>query len=116
MRHQKTKITLDRKKASRNALLRSLSESVIIRESVKTTHAKAKAVRPLVEKLITLGKKGDLNAKRDILKVFYTKIAMKKLVDVIAPRYTDRAGGYTRIIALPPRKGDGAKMAVIELV
>ncbi len=116
MRHKSAKVTLDRKKSQRDALLRSLAESVLVRERVITTTAKAKAVRPWVEKLITLGKKNSLHSRREILKVVYTQLACKKVIDVIAPRYADRAGGYTRIVALPPRKGDGAAMSVIELV
>lgn len=116
MRHLKSKVTLDRKKASREALLRSLAESVILRERVQTTQAKAKAVRPMVEKLVTLGKKNTLHAKREILRAVYTKAAQRKLTDYLAPKYKDRAGGYTRIVQLGSRAGDGAHIAIIELV
>ncbi len=115
MRHKNAKVTLDRKASSRQALLRSLVEAIILREKIQTTHAKAKAVRPLVEKLITQAKKNTLHGKRQILKTVYTKGAMRKLTQEIAPRYADRAGGYTRITKTPPRAGDGAAMAVIEL-
>ncbi len=116
MRHASSKVTLDRKKAQREALLRSLAESVILREKVVTTIAKAKAVRPIVEKLVTRAKKNTLHDKREILKVAYTTNAMQKLTKEIAPRYADRAGGYTRITKMPPRRGDGADMALIEFV
>lgn len=116
MRHLNKKVTLDRKKASREALLRSLAESVILRERVQTTQAKAKAVRPMVEKLVTLGKKNTMHAKREILRVVYTKEAQRKLSELLAPKYKDRAGGYTRIVHLGSRAGDGAHMAIIELV
>ncbi|MEK7647568.1 MAG: 50S ribosomal protein L17 [Patescibacteria group bacterium] len=116
MRHNNKVKTFDRKKASREALFRSLAESVILRERVETTQAKAKYVRPLVEKLITLGKKRSLHAQREILKQVYTQQARKKLVEALADKYQDRAGGYTRIVASGCRPGDGASMAIIELV
>lgn len=116
MRHQNAKKTFDRKKASREALLRSLAESVILRERVETTMSKAKAIRPLVEKLVTLGKKQSLHARREILKCVYTKNAQKKLIEGLAPKYKDRAGGYTRVTKTGMREGDGARMAIIELV
>lgn len=116
MRHQKSKHTLDRKKASREALLRSLAESIILRDRIETTQAKAKALRPLVERLVTWGKKATLHGQREILKVVYTKEANRKLRESIAPRYKDRAGGYTRIVQTGVRPGDGARMAIIEFV
>lgn len=116
MRHASSKVTLDRKKAQREALLRSLAESIILREKVVTTLAKAKAVRPFVEKMVTRAKKNTLHDKREILKVAYTKNAMRKLTQEIAPRYAQRPGGYTRITKMPPRRGDGADMALIEFV
>lgn len=116
MRHLKKKVTLDRKTAARRSLLANLAESLVLYEKVKTTKAKAKALRPYVEKLITKAKKGDLNARRALLKTLYTENAVNKLIDVLGPRYKDRQGGYVRIIGLDGRKGDGAEEAIIELV
>ena len=117
MRHQKKKITLDRNKSARRALMANLVESLIIYEKIKTTKAKAKALRPMVEKLITKAKTSDLHARRELMKVLYTDNVIKKMVEVIGPRYKDREGGYTRIIKVAStRVGDGGEEAVIELV
>lgn len=116
MRHQKNKVTLDRKTASRGALLTNLVESVVLYEKVTTTKAKAKAVRPLVERLITKAKDGSLATRRTLISKLYTKNAINKLLAELGPRYYERAGGYTRITLLNNRKGDGAEEAVIELV
>ena len=116
MRHQSNKVTLDRKAAPRRALLANLVESLVLYEKITTTLAKAKALRPKVEKLITAAKANDLAARRNIAKVLYTKNATKKLVEVLGPRYAERKGGYTRIVKLGTRKGDGGEEAVIELV
>lgn len=97
-------------------MLRSLATSVILYEKVKTTKAKAKAVRPLVERMITTSKAGTVAARRSIAKIVYSDGATKKLVEELGPRYKDRAGGYTRITALGPRQGDGADIVQIELV
>jgi len=106
---------LSRKKNQRKALLKSLARALFLNEKIKTTEAKAKEVRMFAEKLITRAKKGDL-ASRRILAKYFSKDIVKKLVDEIGPRYKKRKGGYTRIIKLGPRKSDGAKMAIIELV
>lgn len=116
MRHLKKKVVLDRPKSQRRALLANLAESLILYEKVKTTKAKAKALRPVVEKLVTKAKKNNLTARREIMKVLYTQNAVKKMMEVIAPRYADRHGGYTRIITLNSRVGDGAEEAIIEFV
>lgn len=116
MRHQKRGKILDRKKAPREALLRNLATSVILYEKVQTTQAKAKAVRPIVERLITTAKKNDLTARRQLLAVLYHKNAVKKALEVLGPRYKDRQGGYTRITKIGQRQGDGAKVAQIEFV
>ena len=116
MRHRKKGKILDRKKAPREALLRNLATSIVLYEKVKTTEAKAKAVKPLVEKAITTSKAGTLAARRNLMKVFYTEQPVKKLLEVLGPRYQERPGGYARIIKLGPRKGDGADMVQIELV
>jgi large subunit ribosomal protein L17 len=116
MRHRNTGKILDRKKGPRAALLRSLATSIVLFEKVKTTKAKAKAVRPLVEKLITKGKPGTVTARRIIAATLYGENATKKVIEVLSPRYKDRAGGYTRITNLNRREGDGAEMVQIELV
>ncbi|TAN32989.1 50S ribosomal protein L17 [Patescibacteria group bacterium] len=116
MRHQKKKVTLDRKTAARRSLLANLAVSVILYEKVKTTKAKAKAVRPLVEKLITESKKQNLAARREIEGALYGSRAARKLMSELASRYKERVGGYTRVTALGERKGDAAQAAIIELV
>jgi large subunit ribosomal protein L17 len=97
-------------------MLRNLASSILIYEKVKTTKAKAAVVRPLVERMITLAKVGDLNARRGLIKVLLQKNAVKKSMEVLGDRYKDRNGGYTRITKLGPRPGDGAEMVQIELV
>lgn len=116
MRHHIKGPILDRKKAPREALLRGLAESVILYEKIKTTEAKAKAVRPLVEKMITVGKTNNLASRRKLKSFFYTENAIKKILEVLGPRFKERKGGYTRIIKIGQRKGDGARIAQIELV
>lgn len=116
MRHRKKKKILDRKKEPREMMLRNLASSVLIYEKVKTTTAKAKAVRPLVEKMITVSKKGDLTARRKLIETLPQKMAIKKAMEVLGERYKDRKGGYTRIVKIGIRQGDGAEMAQIELV
>ncbi|MDD5043291.1 MAG: 50S ribosomal protein L17 [Patescibacteria group bacterium] len=116
MRHLKRGKILDRAKAARGALLRSLATSFILYEKIKTTEAKAKALRPFVEKLITKGKRNNLTVRRELLSILYTESAVKKILEDLAPRYKDRKGGYTRITKIIPRKGDGARMAKIEFV
>ena len=116
MRHRNTKKTLDRAKAPRELMLRNLASSIIIYEKVTTTKAKALAVKPLVEKMITTAKVGDLNARRGLIKVLLQKNAVKKSMEVLGTRYQDRPGGYTRTTKIGVRKGDGAEMVQIELV
>lgn len=116
MRHLKKKITLGRVKGPRKALLRSLVESFILHGSIRTTRAKARALRTKVEPLITRAKRGTLADRRHAISFLYTDKAVKKLFDEIAPKYKDRKGGYTRIIKLTSRVNDGAEMARIELV
>ena len=107
---------LDRKKESREMLLRNLTSSVLIYEKINTTEAKAKAVKPMVEKMITLAKKGDLAATKRLISKLPQKMAVKKLTEVLGERYKDRNGGYTRIIKLGTRSGDGARVVQLELV
>jgi large subunit ribosomal protein L17 len=116
MRHRKKGKILDRKKAPREAMLRNLATSIVLYEKVKTTEAKAKAVKPLVEKAITKSKAGTLAARRNLMKTFYTEEPINKLLEVLGPRYKEREGGYTRIIKIGHRQGDGAEMVQIELV
>jgi len=107
---------LDRKRDQRKVLLRNLALSLVKSEKIKTTLAKAKFLRPTIERLITLGKKNDLSSRRKLLSFFQDEKIVKKIIDEISPRYKERKGGYTRIIKAGQRKGDGAEMAIIELV
>ena len=116
MRHRSKKVTLDRKKAPRKALLGNLAAQVILYEKIQTTEAKAKAVKPLVEKMVTRAKKDNLANRRLLLAKLPIKSSVKKVFEVIAPRYQEKAGGYLRIIKLGVRQGDGAKMAQLEFV
>ncbi|MDO8626002.1 MAG: 50S ribosomal protein L17 [Candidatus Magasanikbacteria bacterium] len=116
MRHQKKKITLDRKVGPRTALLRNLAESLILHEKIKTTKAKAKAAQSRVERLVTSAKNNTLAARRLLRADLHTDKAVKKLMEVLGPRYKDRKGGYTRLTMLGPRKGDGSQTAVIEFI
>jgi large subunit ribosomal protein L17 len=116
MRHKVAGYKLKRPVDSRNALLRNLTTSVILEERVVTTVPKAKAVKPLVEKMITLGKADTLHARRQAAAFLMTPASVKKLFDTLGTRFGQRQGGYTRIVRLGPRKGDGAEQAMIELV
>lgn len=116
MRHQNKTVKLGRSQAHRDALLANQVCSLIIHQRIRTTLAKAKAVRPLAEKMVTLGKKGTLHARRTATAYLHQDTAVKRLFDEIAPRSATRAGGYTRIIKLGPRKSDSAPMAVLEWV
>ena len=117
MRHQKTRNKLSRDSAHRKALLMNLSKELIEHERIKTTEAKAKAVKPVVEKLITLAKRGDLHARRQALSTLsQDKFAVHKLFEEVAPRYAQRPGGYTRILKIGQRAGDATEMVFIELV
>jgi large subunit ribosomal protein L17 len=116
MRHQVKSGQLGRNTAHRRALLRNLVTSFLERERMRTTLAKARATRPLAEKMITLGKRGTLHARRQALAYLTKESAVKKLFDEIAPRFSERPGGYSRIVKLDRRAGDGASMAVLELV
>lgn len=116
MRHRKTIKKLDRKKAPREAMLNNLATSIVLYEKVKTTLAKAKTVKPILEKMITRGKVKSVHNKQQLNRFLKDKKAVQKVLDVLGPRYKERAGGYTRIIKMAPRLGDGAKMAQIELV
>ena len=107
---------LNRTSHHRKALLRGLTADLIKHERIKTTLAKAKETRIVAEKLITHGKKGTLHNRRLAMSQLPNKQIVKKVFDELAPRYAERPGGYTRVVKLGPRQGDGASMAVIELV
>jgi len=116
MRHLKAGSKLKRDSGSRKALLRNLVTSVIEQERVVTTVTKAKAVKPLIDKMITLGKRDTLHARRQAASFLETPTSVKKLFDTLGARFGQRQGGYTRIVRLGFRKGDGAEQAMIELV
>ena len=116
MRHRKGGYKLQRDPSARKALLRGLTTSVILHERIETTVTKAKAVRPQVERAITLAKRDTLHARRQAAAYLYQPAAVKKLFDTIGPRFADRMGGYTRIVRLGPRRGDGAETAILELL
>jgi large subunit ribosomal protein L17 len=97
-------------------MLGGLAASLFEHEKVRTTEAKARALRPVAERLITFAKKGDVHARRQVLRVVPDRDVVHRLFSEIAPRYAERDGGYTRILKLGPRKGDGAPMAILELV
>jgi large subunit ribosomal protein L17 len=116
MRHLVKGRKLRRTTAHREMLIRNLVTSLVEKERIQTTLAKAKEVRPVAEKAITLGKKGTLHARRQALRMVTKEGAVVRLFDTVAPRFSERPGGYTRIVKVGPRKGDGAEMAILELV
>ncbi len=116
MRHLYGGFKLRRDPAHRRALLRNLATSLIEKERILTTVAKAKAVKPIVERMVTLGKSGTLADKRKALAFLFKRSAVLKLFNEVAPRFMDRQGGYTRIIRNGFRKGDGAEIAFLEFV
>ncbi len=116
MRHRKAGRHLGRDGAHRRALYRNLVTELLRHERITTTDAKAREIRPIAEKMITLGRRGDLHARRQALGYLYDRYVVEKVFEDIAPRMADRPGGYLRITRLEPRKGDGAMMAVIETV
>ncbi|MFA5936193.1 MAG: 50S ribosomal protein L17 [Patescibacteria group bacterium] len=116
MNHNRKGTVLGREKGHRKALLRNLAQSVILYETVNTTLAKAKAVRPLVEKLITTGRTKTLVTRRKLASVLFIESAVNKVLEELGPRYAKREGGYTRIIKLGTRAGDGAEIAQLQLI
>jgi large subunit ribosomal protein L17 len=116
MRHRKGGSKLKRDIGARRALLRGLATSVILEDRIVTTVPKAKAVRPVVEKMITLGKRDTLHSRRQAAAFLSTPEAVKKLFDTLGPRFSQREGGYTRIIRLGYRRGDGAEQAMVEIL
>lgn len=107
---------LGRNSSQRRAMLRNLVTSLLEHERLTTTLPRAKNAARIAEKMITLGKRGDLHARRQALSYILDEDVVTKLFDVIAPRYAERNGGYTRVLKLGPRQGDGAEMALVELV
>ena len=116
MRHRSKKKILDRKKAPREALLKGLAAQLILYEKIKTTEAKARVLKPIVEKIITRSKVDTLANRRLVMAILPIKSSTKKVFEVLGPRYKERKGGYLRIVKLDCRKGDGALMAQIEFV
>ena len=116
MRHQRAGRKLGRTSAHRRSLYANLSGALIEHGRIKTTEAKAKAVKPLAEQLITLGRRGDLAARRQAISTLRSKDVVHHLFAEVAPRFAERPGGYTRIVRLGPRQGDAAAMVYLELV
>ena len=116
MRHRKQGRGLSRSPSHRKAMLNNLATSVLDTERVQTTTAKAKEVRRLVERLITFGKRRDLHARRQVLRVIRNETVVAKLFGPLADRYADRPGGYTRIVRIGHRQGDAADMSILELI
>jgi large subunit ribosomal protein L17 len=116
MRHLKKGRSLHRSSSHRKAMLRNLAVSILLHERVRTTEAKAKEVRRLVERIITWGKRGDLHARRLTARQVGSRTVVKRIFDDLAPRYSNRPGGYTRILKAGFRQGDNAPMVIMELV
>ena len=116
MRHSNAGFKLGRNTSHRRAVLRNLVTSIILMDRIETTITKCKASKPLVEKMITLGKRGDVHARRQAAAYLMTAAAVDRLFGTVAPRYSTRNGGYARITRVGPRKGDAAEMAFIELL
>ena len=116
MRHRNKKAKLNRDRSHLKAMLGNMVTSLIEHEAINTTTARAKELRRTTESLITFAKRGDLHARRQVLRTIANKRVVAKLFDEIGPRYSNRNGGYTRIVKGGPRRGDGAEMCLIELV
>ncbi len=116
MRHQRSGKKLGRDSAHRKALYSNLAGALIEHGRIKTTEAKAKAVKPVAEQMITLGRRGDLHARRQALAFLRSQDVVHKLFSDVGPRFADRPGGYARIVKLGPRQGDAAQMVYLELV
>ena len=116
MRHQKKGRKLGRDASHRKAMLKNMITSLMDKGAIRTTDQKAKEARPLADKMITLAKKGDLHSRRQALRVIEDKTVVNKLFDEVAPKLADRNGGYTRIVKMGTRKGDGASVSLLQLV
>ena len=115
MRHQKKRHLLARPADQRKAVLRALTTAALRHDRIQTTEAKAKAVIAVVEEMITLAKRGDLHARRQVAAYVYEKEVVKRLFDEVGPRFKDRNGGYARIVKTAPRRGDAAPMAILSI-
>jgi large subunit ribosomal protein L17 len=116
VRHARSGRKLGRDSAHRKALYSNLASSLIVHGRIETTEAKAKAVKPFAEKMITLGKRGDLAARRQAMSALRSNDVVHALFSEVAPRFAERGGGYTRIVKMGPRQGDAAEMVLLELV
>lgn len=116
MRHRNSKRILGRNRSHRKMLIKNLLKSFFINGKIKTTAVKAKAVKPIIEKLITIGKKNNLTSRRIIIKKIGSNVLANKILNDISPKYVERKGGYTRILKLGIRSGDGSKVVVLTLV
>ncbi len=116
MRHRKKTVILSRSAAARKALLRGLLTSLMLHGKIRTTQAKARIVRSAAERLVTVAKRKDLAGRRHVTSILHTEQAVTMLLDTIAPKYKERSGGYTRVLKVGPRQGDGARMVQIEFV
>ena len=116
MRHNNNVAKVSLKVGPRKALFRGLATSLVLKGKIKTTLARARAIRPIVEKHITLSKQNTLTTRRQLVKYYYSEKAINKLLKELGPKYQDRKGGYTRLIKLENRRGDNAPMALVELV
>ncbi|NIR42491.1 MAG: 50S ribosomal protein L17 [Gemmatimonadetes bacterium] len=116
MRHRRKGRQLSRTASHKKAMLSNMATSLFRHERIKTTQAKAKELRPFAERLITLARRGDLHARRQAARAIHDKEALKKLFDTLGPRYAERDGGYTSVLKLGERQGDGAEIAIVQLV
>lgn len=116
MRHRDSTKVLSRQSHARKALVRGLLSSFALHGKIQTTKAKAKVVQPMAERMITMAKQGTLSSRRNIQKTLHTEKAVKAMMENISPRMKERNGGYTRIVKIGPRKGDGADMVQLELI
>ena len=116
MRHGKKSVKFGREKSHRKAMMGNLVTSLLAHEHVSTTIAKGKELKRQAEHMITFGKRGDLHSRRQVLRHIADQAVVSKLFDELAPRYSGRAGGYTRLVKIGPRRGDGAEMVIVELV
>jgi large subunit ribosomal protein L17 len=116
VRHRRKGRQLGRTASHRKAMLSNMATSLFRHERIQTTSAKAKELRPFAERLITLARRGDLHARRQAARSIHDKEALKKLFDTLGPRYADRAGGYMRVLKLGRRQGDGAEIALVQLI
>ncbi|MEB3197054.1 MAG: 50S ribosomal protein L17 [Candidatus Sericytochromatia bacterium] len=115
MRHQKKRHLLGRPSDQRKALLRALTTAALRHDQIETTEAKAKAVVPVIDEMITLAKRGDLHARRQVAGFVYDNDVVKRLFEEVGPRFATRNGGYARIVKTAPRRGDAAPMAIVSL-